>query len=199
MGVQRKRRRREERLEEEEEQQQAREPAAEEKEKPREKEPTAADRVLDLQKTAGNRATTAAISRWGFPRLPAATAAPQWPKEAQVIVDGEAIPITSFSWPDARGVVGGTAGGHDHPGEVNVSGSVGDHSNELSRWASEGRQFKTVIIVMPSKDGKGSTITLTGEVTITGYSISAGDVETWSLQFGKAEYSRSLPQAQPRA
>ena len=72
MGVQRKRRRREERLEEEEAQ--GREPAEEnvlEKERPKEKEGTVADRVLDLQKTAGNRATTEAIARWGLPDAPA--------------------------------------------------------------------------------------------------------------------------------
>ena len=52
--------------------------------------------MLDLQKTAGNRATTAAISRWGLPWLPMA-AAPQWPKEPQVIIDGVVIPLQSWS------------------------------------------------------------------------------------------------------
>jgi hypothetical protein len=77
MGGHRKRRRREERLEEEEEQQ-GREPAQEsvlEKERPKERDASPTDKVLELQKTAGNRATTAALSRWGFPGFPA-TAAP---------------------------------------------------------------------------------------------------------------------------
>ena len=103
MGVQRKRRRREERLEEEEEQ--GREPARDnvlEKERPQEKEATAADRVLDLQKSAGNRATTAALSRWGFPGVPA-TAAPTWPKEPQVIIDGVAIPLEAWSMAEGQG------------------------------------------------------------------------------------------------
>ena len=94
MGGHRKRRRREERLEEEEEQQ-GREPAQEScsrRSGRRSARPRAADRVLDLQKTAGNRATTAALSRWGFPWFPA-TAAPQWPKEPQVIIDGVVIPL----------------------------------------------------------------------------------------------------------
>ena len=103
MGVQRKRRRREERLEEEEHQRE-REPAQEnvlEKERPKEREATAVDRVLDLQKTAGNRATTTALSRWGLPWLPM-TAAPQWPKEPQVILDGVVIPLGSFSWSEGQ-------------------------------------------------------------------------------------------------
>ena len=73
-----------------------------EKERPKEKEATAADRVLDLQKTAGNRATTAALSRWGFPGFPA-TAAPQWPKEPQVIIDGVVIPLQSWSLAEGHG------------------------------------------------------------------------------------------------
>ena len=53
-----------------------------------EREATPADRVLELQKTAGNRAVGAALARWGLPWLPLA-AAPQWPKEPQVIIDGK--------------------------------------------------------------------------------------------------------------
>ena len=69
-----------------------------EKERPkeREREASPADKVLDLQKTAGNRATTAALSRWGFPGFPA-TAAPTWPKEPQVIIDGVVIPLEAWS------------------------------------------------------------------------------------------------------
>lgn len=202
MGIQRKRRRREERLEEEEEQQ-GREPAREsvlEKERPKERErdATPADRVLDLQKTAGNRATNAAISRWGFPWLPA-TAAPQWPKEPQVILDGTVIPISSWSWNDpSPGVGSGTGLGKAELGrDISISTEVGRHSADLQLRTAEGRPFKVVYIVVPGKDGKGVTIKLEN-VMITSYSISgdsAGSdpVDTWSLSYEKRELTQAPP------
>jgi hypothetical protein len=199
MGVQRKRRRREERLEEEE---QAREPSPEnvlEKERPqeREREAAPADRVLDLQRTAGNRAVGAAISRWGFPWYPA-TAAPQWPKEPQVILDGVVIPLHSWSSQEGpSGTGGGSIGGErTQLNDVHVMTKMGDHSSDLLLKVAQGHHIKTVLIVMPLKDGKGYAITLT-DVVLTGYSVS-GDMEHWSMSFAKKEYSWSPPQAQPR-
>ena len=51
------------------------------------------EKALELQKTVGNRAVGAALQRWpvfGGPLLA------QWPKEPQMIVDGQVIPIESF-------------------------------------------------------------------------------------------------------
>jgi len=188
MGVQRKRRRREERLEEEE---QAREPA-QENVLEKEKEATPADRVLDLQKTAGNRAVGAALSRWGLPWFPA-TAAPQWPKEPQVIVDGLVIPLESFSWAE-----GGTstAPGQAQFNDVHIMTTLGDHSPELARRITNGEPIRTVVIVMPGRDGKGFTVTLHDGV-ITSYSISEKH-ESWSLNFRKKEFGQEPPKAQPR-
>jgi len=200
MGVQRKRRRREERLEEEE-REQGREPAQEavqEKERPREREAAPTDRVLDLQKTAGNRATNAAIARWGFPWFPA-TAAPQWPKEPQVIVDGEAIPLLSWSWPESGNSGTGTSGTakeNARLNDVHVMTALGDHSADLALKLTRGDHIKTVVIVKPGKDGKGVTVTL-HDVLITGYSVS-GDTEQWSMNFAKKEFSQEPPKAQPR-
>ena len=201
MGVQRKRRRREERLEEEEEEERGREPAEEnvlEKERPQEREATAVDRVLDLQKTAGNRATTEAISRWGMPWLPLA-AAPQWPKEPQLIADGTVIPILSWSWTDnSTGVGGGTGAGKPDPGkEISISTSLGSHSADLLLRTAEGRPFKTVYIVVPGKDGKGVSIELEN-VMITSYSTSgdsagSGAVETYSLSYTKRKLTEAPP------
>jgi hypothetical protein len=198
MGVQRKRRRREERLEEEE-RQQGREPAQEnvlEQERPREKEATPADRVLDLQKAAGNRAVGAALSRWGLPWLPLA-AAPQWPKEPQVIVDGVVIPLASFSWAEQPGAgAGATSPEPRQFSDINIMTALGDHSTDLARRTTSGERIKTVVIVMPGKDGKGYTLTLY-DVYISGYSISDKH-ESWSMNFGKKEFSQEPPKAQPR-
>ena len=195
MGVRRKRRRREEQLEEEE---QGRDPAqeqAEEKERPREREATPADRVLELQKTAGNRATTAALARWGIGMLPLA-AVPRWPKEPQVIVDGLVIPLHSFSFNEASSGTGSTGQGKTHLNDIQVMTTLGDHSAELAQRTARGNPFKTVVIVVPGKDGKGMTLTLT-DVMISRYSIS-GDAESWSLSFAKKEFSQSPPMVQPR-
>ena len=194
MGVQRKRRRREERLEEEEEQ--GREPSPEnvlEKERPKEKEATPADRVLDLQKTAGNRATTAALSRWGFPGFPA-TAAPTWPKEPQVIVDGVVIPLQSWSMAEGHG--GAVGPDRSHLSDVNVVTPLGDHSTDLMLKATQGGQIKTVVIVVPTKDGKGFTVTLE-EVVISSYSVSDQTV-SWAMSYRKKTFAETPPKAQPR-
>jgi hypothetical protein len=188
----RKRRRREERLEEEE---QAREPAVEEKERPRERE-TAADRVLDLQKSAGNRATGAALSRWGINTLPLA-AAPHWPKAAQIIADGVTLPLESWTWSGAqRGTGSAQVGQESGPGDINVMTKRGEHSSEWWQRVVRGDTLKTVVIVQPGKDGKGITITLS-DVMLT-HVESSDELESWSLNFKKRGFSQSPPQAQPR-
>jgi hypothetical protein len=154
--------------------------------------------VLDLQKTAGNRAVGAAIDRWGLGWLPLA-AAPQWPKEVQVIADGTVIPISSWSWADnSPGVGSGTGAGKPEVGrEISISTVSGSHSPDLMQRTAEGRPFKTLYIVVPGKDGKGMTLKLEG-VMITSYQTSGGSagsgpVETWSLSYTKREYSQSPP------
>ncbi|MEA2133991.1 MAG: Type secretion system effector, Hcp [Solirubrobacteraceae bacterium] len=191
MGTRRKRRRRDEEREDEEE-----------REEPQEKaravatEARPADRVLELQKTAGNRAVGAAIARWGLPWFPQ-TAAPQWPKEPQVIMDGNVIPMSSFSWSDPHGGTGAAgAGKAGSGGEVSISTTLGDHSAELARRTTDGRPYKTVIIVMPHKDGTGVTITFT-EAFVSGYQIT-GEQESWTLNFKTRELTQSPPQAQAR-
>lgn len=158
---------------------------------------TPADRALELQKAAGNRAVGAALARWGPPWTPA-TATPQWPKEAQVIVDGEVIPLKSWSWSErSAGVGAGSTGrGNASFNEVQVTTAIGTHSSDLAMRTARGDPFKTVIIVVPGKDGKGITLTFT-QVTISSYQVS-GDQESWSLTFANKELSQSPPQAQGR-
>lgn len=200
MGVQRKRRRREERLEEEE-QEPGREPAEEnvlERERPQEREATAVDRVIDLQKTAGNRATTAALSRWGLATLPWG-AAPRWPTEPEAIIDGVVIPIESFSLTggSSRGATGTAEAKAAEGGDIVVSAKLGEHSADLAMRATQGKVIKKVIIVLPQQHGKGMTITLT-DVLISNYQVS-NTTESWTLNFKKRELSQSPPpQAQPR-
>jgi hypothetical protein len=191
MGARRKRRRRDEEREDEQE----RERPQEEERAVATTEAAPADRVLDLQKAAGNRAVGAAIARWGFPGFPQA-AAPKWPEEPQVIMDGRVIPMSSFSWQDAHGGTGTAAGKARSDGDVSISTTLGDHSADLALRAAEGRPFKKVIIVMPHANGTGVTITLT-EASVSGYQVS-GQLESWTLNFKTRELSQSPPQAQAR-
>ncbi len=195
MGVRRKRRRREDERDEEQQLEQA----PDQKEAPAATPAAPADRALELQKTAGNRAVGAALSRWGLPWIPV-TRAPQWPKEAEVIVDGKVIPLSSWSWAErgagtGAGVGTATGRGKAEFNEITVNTALGDHSADLALRTAEGRHIKTVIIVVPGKDGKGVTITLT-DVLISSYQIS-GDTESWSLSFAAKEFSQSPPPAQP--
>ncbi len=193
MGVQRKRRRREERLEEEEQGLEQ----EKEQERPREREAAPADRVLELQKTAGNRATNAAISRWGFPWFPAAAAA-QWPKEPQVIADGLVIPLTSWSWSEGSSGVGGSSGrdGKAQLKDVHVVTPMGKTSADIALRVTSGRPFDKLVIVVPGKDGKGMTFTFTN-VHVHGYQ-PAGEVDMWSFSYDNVQFSQSPPKAQPR-
>ena len=125
-------------------------------------------------------------------------AAAQWPKEPQVIVGGVAIALDSFSWAEQPGAgTGVTSPGAPQFNDVNVMTRLGDHSADLVKMASRGERIKTVIIVMPGKDGKGFTVTL-HDVLITGYSISDKH-ESWSLNFAKKEFGQEPPKAQPRS
>jgi urate oxidase len=80
--------------------------------------------------------------------------------------------------------------------DVNIQTAMGDHSSDLAFKATRGEHIKTVVVVMPGKDGKGMTFTF-HDVLITSYQISDSG-ESWSMNFAKKEFSQSPPQAQPR-
>jgi Type VI secretion system effector, Hcp len=193
MATRRKRLRHEEELEE-----QGLKPAqeaVEEKERPKEREATAAERVLDLQKTAGNRATAAAISR-----LKTGTAAPKWPKEPEVIVDGVVIPMSSFTWGGSNNGAFGTGGSgvtQRVVTEVSVVTPASEHSSDLYRKGASGASVKTVIIVVPRKEGGGFTAILT-DVVISSFSTD-GRTDSWTMTFAKHELSMEPPGTQAQA
>lgn len=181
MGAQRKRRRR---RREEEREEQGLEP------EPKVATPAApADRALELQKTAGNRAVGAAIARWGLPWVP--TAVPAWPQEPQVIIDGTVLPISSFTWSESQGGPSAGAGEARPDGDASITTTMGDHTAALMQKTADGSNVGKVIVVMPSKHGTGFTITLT-DVYFVSYQHS-GQLETWRLHFEKREFSQSPP------
>ena len=116
-----------------------------------------------------------------------------------MIVDGTVIPIESFQ----EGIQGGGTGtsgnqnktGATGPGEIIVTLKMGKHSADLLLQATRGPGYKTVEIVIPTKDGKGIRFTLT-DVLISNYSISGGGaspLESLSLNFKKREFSQDPP------
>jgi len=160
------------------------------------KQATTVDKALELQKTAGNRAVGAALSRWpmfGAPMLA------QWPKQPQMIIDGQVIPLESFQ--DATRSSGGSSSGninkqdHTGPGEVVVTIKMGKYSPGLFQRAAGSSGYKTVEIVIPTKDGKGIRFILT-DVLISSYSVGSGadsPLESLALNFKKREFSQDPP------
>ena len=72
---------------------------------------------------------------------------------------------------------------------------MGKHSADLLLQATRGPGYKTVEIVIPTKDGKGIRFTLT-DVLISNYSISSSSdnpLESLALNFKKREFSQDPP------
>ena len=64
--------------------------------------------------------------------------APQWPKEAQVIIDGTAIPLKSWGAPQrSPGSMGGKS---VHLNDASIYTAAGEHSSDLWRKAATGEQ-----------------------------------------------------------
>ena len=155
---------------------------------------TPEDRVLDLQKAAGNRATGAALARWGMASFPLG-AMPRWPKEPEAVFDGDlVVPLTSYSTSASRAGSSGASGSAEPResagGTMEITTRVGDHTPRLVRAAASGEHFATLELVVPGPGG-GIRFTLT-DVMLTSYHVS-GDLETYSLHFAKREFSTSPP------
>ena len=161
-----------------------------------------AAKVLELQKTAGNRAVGAALQRWGGPMLAAAAA--QWPKEPQLLLDGKPIPFEAYSESANRnstsvGTSSGARSSADQftgPGDLHVVIKWGDWVSDLYKGALEGKHYETVELVIPTKDGKGIRIILK-DVILTGYTMGHSSRETPSVQlsfsFQKREFAQTPP------
>jgi type VI protein secretion system component Hcp len=160
--------------------------------------------VLALQKTAGNRAVGAMLSRW--PVLGTQQLA-QWPKEPQLILDDTVIPLESFQEqvrnPTTAVGAGSTAPRDEDlkgPGDIVVAIKMGKYSPDLFQRSLKGNGYKTVQIVMPTKDGKGFRIIL-ADVLISSYSVGASGAhdnapyESLTLSFKKREFSQDPPPA----
>ena len=129
------------------------------------------DRVLELQKAAGNRATGAVLQRMAGPVLYKSG----WPKTQELRIGGLALPIEALSDDETlRGGHGGASRNKDRstgPGDLSIVIKQGAWINELYRMVREGKGVETAEILIPFRDEKGQRWILT-EVEIV--SISAG-------------------------
>jgi len=128
------------------------------------------DRVLELQKAAGNRATGAVLQRLAGPVLYQSG----WPKTQELRIGGLALPIEALSDGETLGGHGGASRNRDRstgPGDVSIVIKQGAWMTELYRMAREGKGVDKAEILIPFRDEKGQRWVLT-EVEIV--SISAG-------------------------
>jgi hypothetical protein len=158
--------------------------------------------LLELQKTAGNRAVGAVLDRLAHDATHAAPAGGGgWPKEKQIVFDGSGVPLESVN----LAAVGATHGGSGSrapkpdefggPGEISVVLPDGGWLNDISRAYNDGEMYKTVEIVVPTAGGGGLRLILTA-VVLSGFASSGGGehpLSTVTLKFQKRTLSQQPP------
>jgi hypothetical protein len=158
--------------------------------------------LLELQKTAGNRAVGAMLDRLSHDATHAApSGGGGWPKEKQIFFDGTGVPLESVN----LGVVSATQPGSGArapkpdefggPGEISVVLPAGGWLNDLSRAFERGDPYETVEIVVPAAGGGGIRLILTA-VAISGFASSGGGehpLATVTLKFAQRTVSQKPP------
>jgi hypothetical protein len=149
--------------------------------------PPAADRVLALQRSAGNRAVSALLAR-----SPDDTKAKDDEKGARATLSGiGTIPLLSVSF-DVNRTPGGRGGegGAPPPREIVFFSKIGEHSAKLTQAVIDGRPME-VEVILP---GGGSTLRLKLKGAIVSSYSTSGDrddaTETWVLNFQSLEQTR---------
>ena len=161
-----------------------------------EKTATPADKVLALQKSAGNNAVGAVLERWAGPlaQQRSKSKLPTWPQSPVMLLGGEdPLPIESVQ--DANEQNAGRIGKEDPngPGEFVVSMQHSEKATGLHHKVLEGRHYAKVELVIPGKGGKGMRWILF-DVYVTMSSIS-GAGQTISLSYRSRELVHSPPAA----
>ncbi len=160
-----------------------------------EKTATPADKVLELQKSAGNSAVGAVLERWAGPMAHQRSKSklPTWPESPMMLLGGEdPLPIESVQ--DAGA---GKAPQRDEdpngPGEFVVHMPHGKRTAGLHQAIVEGRHYAKVELVIPNKGGKGMRWILY-DVYISMSSVST-DSQTIQLSYKRRELVFSPPAA----
>jgi hypothetical protein len=143
------------------------------------------ERLLELQRSAGNRAVSALVAR-----QPEKADAKQKDTGMRVTLPKiGTIVVESVQFPP--GGAHGGRGGDDKEiagREVVITSLQGPHSTDLLKAMLDGRPLPEVVIVMPG----GVRVTLRGAM-ISGYTVSQGGkepLESWSLNFRAIEFGK---------
>jgi hypothetical protein len=154
---------------------------------------TAADGVLALQRSAGNRAVSAMLAR---EPTPADAKAPPAAAATATLSGIGTIPLLSVNFEAGRGIQPPVGRGADRdpggPREIVVTSRHGKHSSLLAKAAVSGGPM-TVEIVM----GQGKLKLTLENALISSYSTSggsegdgAGGLESWALNFSAMKQER---------
>jgi hypothetical protein len=154
-----------------------------------------ADKALELQKAAGNKAVGAAIDRFNTPFLPSnAPAVAAWPKRPEArFGDDLVVPIESAQDPkNDRGGPGRLEEREQEsgPGELVITTPAGDFVVDLHKAVVHSRHFDKVVIVLPHGAG-GIVITLHDVYVSAGHLSGRG--HSWQLSYGKRKFSNAPP------
>ena len=134
--------------------------------------PPAAERLLELQRSAGNRAVGEYLAREPEPADAKEETKATGPR---VTLPGiGTIPLLSVGFPPGEGGVGD--GKSPGPRELIMSSAVGKHSSQLSKAMLDGRTMDVEVVL-----AGGRTVTLHGAI-VSSYTTS-GDRESWTLNF----------------
>jgi hypothetical protein len=161
-----------------------------------EKAATPADKVLELQKSAGNSAVGAVLER--FPaQFAQRSKLPVWPEAPQMLLGGEdPVPIESVQDATVKPPTGGSGaraeqGEGEGPGEFVVHMLHGKHTAGVHQAIVEGRHYAKIELVIPGKGGKGMRWVL-HDVYVSVGAISQG-AQTIQLSFTRRELVFSPP------
>jgi hypothetical protein len=154
--------------------------------------PPAADRVLALQRSAGNQAVSALLAR-----SPDATKRKDDEKGAaaagaRATLSGiGTIPLLSVNFGVTRAPTGrGEEGKAPTPQEIVFSSKVGEHSTKLNKAVLDGQPME-VEVILPA-GGSTLRLKLKGAI-VSSYSTSGGEgsaTETWALNVQSLEHTR---------
>ena len=158
-----------------------------------------AEKVLALQKSAGNQAVGALLQRWAGPAMAALT--PRWPKEAELRINDLVVEVETYSEAAGRsGALSPSSGkGQEEfegPGDITVVLKHNDAASKFWLASTHGVTAKTAELVVPFKDGRGMRFILT-DVVITSPTFHGGGSQdphvSITLSFKKRKLSHDAP------
>src|SRR3954467_580398 len=143
--------------------------------------PPAAERLLALQRSAGNRAVGAALAR--APDTKEKPQAPAGTGYTATLPGIGTIELQSLSLTSRQPPGGGTGGigGENSPREMMLTSKVGEHSSKLQQALADGHAMDVEVVM-----SGGVKLTLKAAI-VSSYSVSTGgadgQLESWTLNF----------------